>query len=391
VPRAAHPCAAVDPVGITSTPVLDRGAGTLYVVGLTASAGDQPAGYRIAALDIKSGTLRPGWPVTIDPAPSSGVKFDGNAEDQRGALLLMRGVVYVPFDGSQRGCGDGRGWIVAVRAAAPRGPQESFAFPEGRLPGVSGIVGIAADALGILYAAAGGGPGPGASISAIRLTTSAGLEFSGLSRDIFAPGAGARSGTSTPLVVPDQPRQAMPHLLFLEDGQGMAYAVNRDDMGNTSRGDDVGSRCAFGTCERGALQSTAAAAYWGAGGASFIAVSGRGSQPAPCRETGGVVALSLVVPRVHAVALDVAWCSPPMRDPGPPSVSGVEPDGSVVWVLDTGEDAALYALDARAGAVLYRSGGADRVGRAEPSATPAVVGGRVYIGAGDRIEVFGLR
>jgi len=63
----------------------------------------------------------------------------------------------------------------------------------------------------------------------------------------------------------------------------------------------------------------------------------------------------------------------------------------VVWTLDTCEDAALYALDARTGAVLYESAGVDTVGRAQPFVTPAVVGGRVYIGAGDRVEVFGLR
>jgi len=79
-----------------------------------------------------------------------------------------------------------------------------------------------------------------------------------------------------------------------------------------------------------------------------------------------------------------------MPDPGAPSVSGEAPDGGVAWVLDSGDDPTLYALDARTGATLYRSGGAV-VGRAQPSITPAVVGGRVYVGAGDRVEAFGLR
>ena len=120
-------------------------------------------------------------------------------------------------------------------------------------------------------------------------------------------------------------------------------------------------------------------------------VAGLGRQPAPCQDTGGVVALRLKAPQARAAALDVAWCSPSMRDPGAPSVSGMEADGGVVWVLDTGDDAGCYALDARTGAPVYRSGGADTVGRAQPTVTPAVVGGRVFVGAGDRIEAFGLR
>ncbi len=187
VTRASYPCAAVDPVGITSTPVLDREAGTLYVVGLTASLGGHAATYLITALDIKSGTVRPGWPVPISPPPSSGSTFDGMAEQQRGALLLMGGVVYVPFGGNDGGCGDAHDWIVAVRASAPRG-QQSIVIP-GRQPrGIGESGGIAADPGGNLYAAAGaGGAGPAAGNSVIRLTTSPTLGFSGAARDVFTP------------------------------------------------------------------------------------------------------------------------------------------------------------------------------------------------------------
>ncbi len=189
-------------------------------------------------------------------------------------------------------------------------------------------------------------------------------------------------------MVPDQPDLTAPHLVFIESEQGVAYLIDRDDM---SRGTAGASRCVFGTCGRDALEHASAAAYWDGGTAGrLIVVAGRGRQPAPCQDTGGVVALRLAAPQAHTAALDVAWCSPSMRDPGAPSVSGMEPDGGVVWVLDTGDDAVLYALDARTGAPVYRSGGADSVGRAQPTVTPAVVGGRVFVGAGNRIEAFGL-
>ena len=406
VPRALHPCGNIDPVGITSTPVLDRGAGTLYVVGLTTRAGERAEAYLIAALDLKSGVARPGWPVPIAPPPSSGFTFDGGVEQQRGALLLTRGVVYVPFGGSQGGCGDSHGWVVAVRVASPLG-QQSFAAPAGQPGGILAAAGIAADLSGNLYAATGAAAAGPARLSntVIRLATSPTFRFSGASGDFFTPsnvvalsGTRAGPGSSAPLVVPDQPGLSTPHLVFIAGTQGVVYFINRDDMGGMSHGngitgEGVFSRCVFGTCEDTAPQISSAAAYWDGGSAGrLILVSGRGRQPIPCEGTGGVVALRLATtPGSRTPRLDVAWCSVPMRDPGAPSVSGVGPDGGVVWALDTGEDAVLYALDARTGAALYESGGADAVGPAQPFVTPAVVGGRVYIGAGDRVEAFGLR
>ncbi|HLJ59491.1 MAG TPA: hypothetical protein VKZ50_07150 [bacterium] len=406
VPGALLPCGDIDPVGITSTPVLDRGAGTLYVVGLTTPDGGRAKTYLAAALDLKSGVARPGWPVPIAPPPSSGFTFHGGVEQQRGALLLTRGVVYVPFGGYRGGCGDYHGWIVAVPVPSPR-RQQSFATPAGRQGGIWAAGGIAADLSGNLYAATGAATAGPADLSdsVIRLATSPTLRFSGASRDFFTPsnvtalnGTGVGLGASAPLVVPDQPDLPTPHLVFIAGKQGIAYLVNRDNMGGVSRGTAIGregvfSRCAFGTCERNVPEVFSAAAYWDGGSAGrVILVPGRGRQPAPCVGTGGIAALRLgTAAGSRAPRLDVAWCSASMRDPGAPSVSGIGPDGGVVWVLDTGEDAVLYGLDARTGDTLFKSAAQNAVGRTERFVTPAVVGGRVYIGAGDRVVAYGLR
>ena len=88
-------------------------------------------------------------------------------------------------------------------------------------------------------------------------------------------------------------------------------------------------------------------------------------------------------------SLSVAWCSPSMGDPGAPSVSGPGPDGGIVWLVDAGTPGVFHALDARTGAALYASNGADALGRTQRFVTPAVVGGRVYIGAGQNVVVYG--
>lgn len=407
VPRAALPCGNIDPVGITSTPVLDREAGTLYVVGLTTPDGGHTKTYKIAAFDLKSGVMRPGWPTAIAPPASSGLRFDPEVQQQRGALTLMRGLVYVPFGGYWGDCANYHGWVVAVRTVAP-GSQEAFATPTRRMGGIWATGGISADPEGYLYAATGNSDSAAAvdlGNSVIRLSTAPALHFSGTPRDFFTPSnfvslneSDTDLGSSAPLMLPDQPNAATPHLVFVAGKQGVGYLINRDNMGGVGKGDGVAlegmfSRCIFGTCNGDAPQVFSASAYWdGGNGRRLILVPGHGRQPAPCRARGGIVALRLgTTLRTRASTLDVVWCSRPMRDPGAPSVSGRGPDGGVVWVVDTGALAVLHALDARTGVELYGSTGADAIGRAQRFVSPAVVGGHVYIGAGSEVVAYGLR
>ena len=235
----------------------------------------------------------------------------------------------------------------------------------------------------------------------IRLTTSPAFRFSGTARDFFAPSEaglvnGTGPGASTPLVVPDRADVSPPRLVFFEDGRGVAHLVDRGDMGggsigNGGVGEEGASRCVFGACDRDLPQAPPAAAYWDGGSVGrLMLVAGVGRQPAPCQGTGGVVALRFATRPAHLPDVGRRLVQRVAARPGCPVGVGRGPDGGVAWVVDTGEDAALYAIDVRTGATLYRSDGADAVGRARPSVTPAVVGGRVYVGAGDRIEAFGL-
>jgi PQQ-like domain len=405
VPRAALPCGSIDSVGITSTPVVDRGAGTLYVAGLTASEGRRMPAYRVAALDVKSGTTRPGWPVEIAPPSVSGLRFDPGVQ-QRGGLTLISGTVYVPLGGYRGDCAAYHGWVVGIPVSAPT-HQEAYATPAGRMGGgIWAPGGLAADAQGRLYVVTGnGGSGspPETGNGVLRLLTSP-LRFSGAPRDYFTLSNAARlsatntdPGSTAPLVLPDLPGSSTPHLLFIAGKQGVAYLINRDDMGGMSHGTGIAgeavySRCVFGTCEEGAPAVASAAAYWDGGSAGrLILIVGHGRQPAPCAGDGGVVALRLALAvRTRTVTFSVAWCSASMTDAGPPAVSGEGPDGGVVWVVDHGTDA-LYALDAPSGDLRYVSRGADALHHTHRFITPSVWGGRVYVGAGHEVVAYGLQ
>jgi outer membrane protein assembly factor BamB len=407
VPRSALPCGNIDPVGITGTPAADPASGALYVAALTASGGGGAHSYRVAALDLGTGAERQGWPVTINPPTSSGLRFDVGPQGERGALTVLHGAVYVPFGGYFGDCGDYHGWVVAVPVASPA-RQESYATPTGRMGGIWAHGGMAADSDGRLYAGTGNSDSGGRidfGEAVVRLETSPSLHFSGSTRDYFMPSnfvslndTDSDLGSFAPIVLPDQPGTSTPHLVFSAGKQGVVYLINRDDMGGVAKGDGrngegVYSRCVFGSCGRGGFSVFSAGAYWDGGAAGrfvYVPGTGRSAQPAPCRGSGGIVALRLgVAAQSHASTLEVAWCSPGMRDAGAPAVTGSGSNG-VVWVIDTGAGT-LHAFDARTGASVLEGEQGEELGATHRFITPAVLDGRVYVGAARDVIAFGLK
>jgi outer membrane protein assembly factor BamB len=100
VPRADLSCGDIDPSGITSTPVADYTTGRLYVV-----ARIQPNHHELFVLDSQTGAIashRPGDPPGADP----------RVQQQRSALALSNGRVYVAFGGLYGDCGSYNGWLV---------------------------------------------------------------------------------------------------------------------------------------------------------------------------------------------------------------------------------------------------------------------------------------
>ena len=92
-------------VGIQSTPVVDLGTNTIYLVARTKESGTYV--QRLHALDIRTGISRPGSPVTISASvagtvPDSTVTaagrvvtFDSKMQSQRAGLALSNGAVLI--------------------------------------------------------------------------------------------------------------------------------------------------------------------------------------------------------------------------------------------------------------------------------------------------------
>ena len=144
VPLSKLPCGDIDPLGITGTAVYDPATGTVYAVAET-------TGYRhmLAGIAVSSGKLR--FKRNI-PTP------DGHprADQQRAALALARGRVYVAFGGLFGDCGPYRGSIVGVPASG-RGAMVSYRVPTAREGGMWAAGGPVVGPDGTIYVAAGNG------------------------------------------------------------------------------------------------------------------------------------------------------------------------------------------------------------------------------------------
>ena len=175
-------------IGIVGTPVIDGARGTMYFVARSTQGGAFV--QHLHAVNIVDGTEVAGGPRMITATASgSGVgnvngviTFDAQRQNQRQALTLLNGIVYVTF-ASHCDWGPYHGWILGYDATTLQQQTVYNATPNGEAGGMweSGM-GMAADAGGNLYVVAGNGtvgdPGnPAASTnrgeSALKLTVSA--------------------------------------------------------------------------------------------------------------------------------------------------------------------------------------------------------------------------
>jgi hypothetical protein len=119
VTRSALRCGNINPLGITGTPVIDEASGSIYLdANIADSSGPH---HRLFALSLKDGLVLPGWPIDVTNALRTVQQpFNSRDQNQRGALTILAGMLYVPFGGHFGDCGDYRGWVVGVSLQDPR-------------------------------------------------------------------------------------------------------------------------------------------------------------------------------------------------------------------------------------------------------------------------------
>jgi hypothetical protein len=396
----------VPEIGITGTPVIDPATATLYVVAKTKEKGTYV--QRLHALDVTNGSEKFGGPAIIQ-AVVSGIG-DGSAaglisfrsmnltENQRSALLLTGGNVYVAFD-SYSDVDPFHGWLFAYNAAdLQAAPVVFISTPNGSRGGI-GENGAApsSDANGNVFVVTSDGkmaiPNTGtdypdrllklqintspASLSVIDTFTRVNETSLAFQQNYF--------GSTGALLLPDSAGSSTHlHLAIAGDEASNLYLLDRDNL-----------------AAGGALQTLSLSgpifstpAYWAGNGTVYIASAG-----------DNLKALS-----PSSGVLNLPLCSPPnycSADTFPlfgasPVISSNGSTAGIVWALDTSgyltsAPAILHAYDAANLAnELYVSpsstgGPAPPAGPAVKLAVPVVANGKVYFGTQNELAVFGLK
>jgi len=97
-----------------SNAVIDASTKTIYVAGIVGSA-SAVTGQIASAIDIPTGTVKSGWPVKVHTAAS----FDPTIHNQRSALSLLNGFLYIPYAGYVGDCGSYHGRVVSINTSTP--------------------------------------------------------------------------------------------------------------------------------------------------------------------------------------------------------------------------------------------------------------------------------
>jgi outer membrane protein assembly factor BamB len=144
VPLSSLPCGDIDPLGITSTPAYDAASGSLFVVAeVTGSR------HVLFALDPATGAVR--WSRGVDLAGD-----DPRVHQQRAALALGNGYVYIGLGGLYGDCGAYRGEVVGVPTSG-HGSTLAYRVPVAREGAVWATGGPVLDGQGNVYVSVGNG------------------------------------------------------------------------------------------------------------------------------------------------------------------------------------------------------------------------------------------
>jgi hypothetical protein len=383
VPLSTQPCGNIDPLGITGTPIIDEGTQAVFLDAMVAE--ESGPHHKIFALSLKDGSVLPGWPVDVAEALTArGQRFDTRYQNQRGALALLDGRVYVPFGGHFGDCGDYRGWVIGARAQDPR-DLVSWST-RGRGGGIWAPGGIASDGRS-LYVATGNTIGVSTwsdGEAVFRLAPN--LHHDDEPQDFFAPAdwrsldqRDADLGGTNPLLL-DAPTAGGAQALVLALGKdARAYLLDRNRLGG------IGGSLLSETVSTRPIR-TAPAAYPAADGV-YVAFQGPGEHcPAPGRDNGLTV---LKVLSGSPPALSTAWCGA-LRGEGSPIVTTTDGHSNpVVWILGAEGDERLHGYRGDTGEPLFTGGGPqDTMPGLRHFQDLLATADRLYVGADGRLYAF---
>jgi hypothetical protein len=403
VPSDDRGCGQVTPeIGITSTPVIDRRRGAIYVVAVSKNGSGNYI-HRIHALDLTTGAELFGGPTNISASyPGSGagssggnVVFDPAQYNERAGLLELNNMIYTTW-GSHCDIGLYTSWVMAFSADTLKQTAVLNLVPNGSDGGIwmAGAA-PAADAAGDIYFILGNGTFDTAlNPSGFPPQGDCGNCFAKISSspplpllDYFTPSNTVTQssqdldfGSGGPLLLPDlaDATGAMRHLAVGSGKDAKIYVLDRDNMGKFhASGDSIYQEIT------GAISS-----------------SGEFGKPSYFNSTVyyGAWNDNLKAFPIASAKLATTPSSQSSRQfPYPGTTPAISANGianGIVWAVENGGTALLHAYDAaNLTRELYNSSQAANGRDQFPGnkfITPMIANGRVYVGTPTSVAVFGL-
>ncbi|MEP7051048.1 MAG: hypothetical protein ABJB12_11880 [Pseudomonadota bacterium] len=372
-------CGNVHPLGILSTPVIDAATRTIYVANALGSTSIEK--HQVHALSVDDGQERTGFPVDVNGTTSAGQTFKPTAENQRSALSLVGGTLYVAYGGHAGDCDTYRGWVISINTAKPSERGAWATLGEGE--GIWAAGGMASDGSSIFAVT---GNNTARQTDRARSDGEEVVRLSGLSAvtrsddNLFYPNSwqemdqgDADFGSSNPIYMsmPGSPAQ---HYIAAVAKDGHLYLLDPDKLGGAG-----GQVDDFQLAVGGAAVHTSPAAYTTSKGAHYV-LSTEGATLCPKGGASGSVVLSVLFSGSPPVP-SIEWCAPlsgPMTGPVATTTDGEA--NAVVWYVNNGK---LTAVDGDTGTSLYTS--AETCDGVRQWTSAIAVKGRIVVGADNHL------
>src|SRR6267154_1251349 len=371
------PCGNINPTGITGTPVVDLASRRLFFDALIDGTTKK---HFIYSLDVDTGVTTPGWPVDVNATASyNSINFVSLAQEERGGLALVNGIVYVSYSGYLGDCGNYHGWVVGVGINNPStvGAWATTAIGGG----IWGHGGVASDRTNLFVVTGntfntGGNWMGGEAI--IRLQ--AGPTWSGQPTDYWVPTNWLSldnsdtdlGGVSATMV--DVPGATPSQLVLALGKDSNAFLLNRNNLG--------GITSAVAAANVGGINRGTSAVTYRTGQGTYIGFH---------NDAGTIRAYRVTATNPPTIVF--AW-SQSQNGRGSPWVTTTDgTNNMIVWYAATTSsgDQRLHAYDGDTGAVIYSGGGANELmSGTRQWNTGMVARGRIYFGADSRIYAFKL-
>ena len=379
-------CGNISPIGILSTPVIDPVARTIYVAGAIGT-GAAIQRHEVHALSVDDGTERAGWPVNVSNVTAPGAAADGGAlaflpspENQRSALSLVKGILYVAYGGHVGDCGAYHGWVVAINTAKPT--EMGGWATGGQGEGIWAAGGMASDGNGVFAATGNNTAGVSTHLDSeeiVRVTGMGTLDRT-TGANYFYPTiwfamdrADADFASNNPMYVP-VPGATPAAFVVAFSKDGHMYLLDSANLGS------LGGHLVDFQVSIGNSIHTAPTAYT-SNQRVHVALSIEVAAQCPLGSVAtGRVVMSVAIPPGTPPQPHVLWCVPIGGGSGPPAPISTTTDGNkdaIVWYVNgTG----LNGIDGDTGIPIY-AGPQGVCSGVRQWTSPIAVKGRIITGA----------